>query len=277
MLQTYDHKRSQPVFELENLYFRNNPIFHDVLSGYSEHRLLMGMPIESKLNGELKKSFSQTKQVSMTNGGCNWLHAVVQIKKKKGAYHNRFKEKLTILQALNLNYIGNFSEAIEKLQQFLGTSLDIELTLVMCLFQQNQYQEAYNVLKKFNHSDTWYEKKAGWLWVLKKNIIEILLLMELNRLELVLSRTASFQKRFTKRLKNSGETRVLNFIQLANYYYEYPKNVTSSAFKERVEKSFEWVGAAREDIFVMSFYGWLKSKMEEKGLYYTTLELVQSN
>ena len=82
MLQTYDHRRSQPVFELENLYFRNNPIFHDVLSGYSEHRLLMGMPIESKLNGELKKSFPQTKQVSMTNGGCNWLHAVVQIKKK---------------------------------------------------------------------------------------------------------------------------------------------------------------------------------------------------
>jgi UbiD family decarboxylase len=82
MLQTYDHKREQPVFELENLYFRNNPIFHDVLSGYSEHRLLMGMPIESKLNGELKKSFPQTKQISMTNGGCNWLHAVVQIKKK---------------------------------------------------------------------------------------------------------------------------------------------------------------------------------------------------
>ena len=85
MLQTYDHKRFQPIFELENLYFRNNPIFHDVLSGYSEHRLLMGMPIESKLNGELKKSFSQTKQVSMTNGGCNWLHAVVQIKKKNNS------------------------------------------------------------------------------------------------------------------------------------------------------------------------------------------------
>ena len=82
MLQTYDHKRFQPVFELENLYFRNNPIFHDILSGYSEHRLLMGMPIESKLNGELKKSLPQTIQVSMTKGGSNWLHAVVQIKKK---------------------------------------------------------------------------------------------------------------------------------------------------------------------------------------------------
>ncbi len=82
MLQTYDHHRSQPIFELENLFFRNNPIFHDVLSGFSEHRLLMGMPIESKLNGDLKKAYPQTKQVSMTNGGCNWLHAVVQIKKK---------------------------------------------------------------------------------------------------------------------------------------------------------------------------------------------------
>ncbi len=82
MLQTYDHKRKQPVFELENLYFRNNPIFHDILSGFSEHRLLMGMPIESKLNGELKKAYPQTKKVSMTNGGCNWLHAIVQIIKK---------------------------------------------------------------------------------------------------------------------------------------------------------------------------------------------------
>lgn len=82
MLQTYDHERSQPVFELERMYFRNNPIFHDVLSGFSEHRLLMGMPIESKLNGELKRIFPQVQQVVMTNGGCNWLHTVVQIKKE---------------------------------------------------------------------------------------------------------------------------------------------------------------------------------------------------
>jgi len=43
----------------------------------------MGMPIESKLNRNLKKTFPQIKQVSMTNGGCNWLHSVVQIKKRK--------------------------------------------------------------------------------------------------------------------------------------------------------------------------------------------------
>ncbi len=82
MLRTYDHRRNQPVFELDRLYYRNDPVFHDVLAGYSEHRLLMGMPIESKLNGELKKSFPGVRGVSMTNGGCNWLHAVVCIRKK---------------------------------------------------------------------------------------------------------------------------------------------------------------------------------------------------
>lgn len=85
MLQTYDHPRRQPVFELESLYYRNNPIFHDILSGYSEHRLLMGMPIESKLYGQIRGAHPNTTAVSMTGGGCNWLHAVVQVKKRSAA------------------------------------------------------------------------------------------------------------------------------------------------------------------------------------------------
>ena len=83
MLRTYDMPRKAPVIEIDKLYFRNKAIFHDILSGYGEARLLMGMPIESKLNGILKKKFKQTKQVVLTAGGSNWLHAVVQISKTK--------------------------------------------------------------------------------------------------------------------------------------------------------------------------------------------------
>src|SRR2546428_542263 len=93
MLRTCDFKREQPVFELENLYYRNNPIFHDILSGYSEHRLLMGMPIEAKLNRDVRKEFPRTKKVVMSNGGCNWLHAVVQISKKKNSDAKKVIEK----------------------------------------------------------------------------------------------------------------------------------------------------------------------------------------
>lgn len=85
MLQTYDHRRRQPVFELESLYHRDNPIFHDILAGYGEHRLLMGMPVESKLVGVLRQGMPQTLSVSLTGGGCRWLHAVVRIRKKDEA------------------------------------------------------------------------------------------------------------------------------------------------------------------------------------------------
>lgn len=81
MLRTYDHKRYQPVFELETLYHQDRPIFHDILSGYGEHRLLMGMPVESKINGALQGR-NGFVTASMSGGGCNWLHAVVQIKKR---------------------------------------------------------------------------------------------------------------------------------------------------------------------------------------------------
>ncbi len=93
MLRTYDFARQQPVFELKKLYYRDNAIFHDILSGYAEHRLLMGMPIEAKLNRELKKAIPQTKQVVMSDGGCNWLHAVVQISKKKDSDAKKAIEK----------------------------------------------------------------------------------------------------------------------------------------------------------------------------------------
>ncbi len=93
MLRTYDFKRAQPVFELEGLYFRNNAIFHDILSGYSEHRLLMGMPIEAKLNRDVRKEFLQAKKVVMSDGGCNWLHAVVQISKRKDTDAKKVIEK----------------------------------------------------------------------------------------------------------------------------------------------------------------------------------------
>ena len=82
MLKTYDFRRQQPVFELEKIRFRDNAIFHDILPGYSEHRLLMGLPVESKMLDQVKNVVSSTSQVLLTDGGSNWLTAVIQIKKR---------------------------------------------------------------------------------------------------------------------------------------------------------------------------------------------------
>ena len=82
MLRTYDIKRKQPIFELDKIYLTAYPIYHDILPGYGEHRLLMGLPIESKLFHCVKDVVSGTRAVHLTDGGSNWLVAVIQIKKK---------------------------------------------------------------------------------------------------------------------------------------------------------------------------------------------------
>ncbi len=81
MLRTYDHKRKQPVFELDAIRYRGNAIYYDILAGYMEHRLLMGMPIEAKITNSVK-NIANVKKVRLTDGGCNWLHAVIQLSKR---------------------------------------------------------------------------------------------------------------------------------------------------------------------------------------------------
>jgi UbiD family decarboxylase len=82
MLRTYDYKRKQPVFELDRIRFRNDAIFYDILPGFAEHRLLMGLPVESKMFEVIKNVVPSTKTVHLTDGGSNWLDAVIQIQKR---------------------------------------------------------------------------------------------------------------------------------------------------------------------------------------------------
>lgn len=82
MLRTYDFKRQQPVFELDRIRFRNNAFFQDILPGFSEHRLLMGLPVEAKLYEGVKNVVPSTKTVHLSDGGSNWLTAIIQIHKR---------------------------------------------------------------------------------------------------------------------------------------------------------------------------------------------------
>ncbi len=80
-LRTYDLKRRQPVLELDRIKFRNNAIFHDILPGFLEHQLLMGLPVEAKVFEGVKNVVPSALAVHLTEGGCTWLHAVIQIRK----------------------------------------------------------------------------------------------------------------------------------------------------------------------------------------------------
>lgn len=80
LTETMDIVRQQPVIEIDLITHRRNPIFHALLPGGLEHKILMGMPKEPTIFNEVNKVTKCTGAV-ITPGGASWLHAVVQIEK----------------------------------------------------------------------------------------------------------------------------------------------------------------------------------------------------
>jgi UbiD family decarboxylase len=78
---TYDPVRTQPVIELTGMYTKSDPIFHGILPGGNEHKILMGMPYEPAIYRAVA-GVTGVRNVVLTTGGCGYLHAIVQVKKR---------------------------------------------------------------------------------------------------------------------------------------------------------------------------------------------------
>jgi len=81
LTETPDIVRKQRVAKIKKMFMKKDPIYHAWLPGGLEHKLLMGMPREPTIFREVGKVCA-CKDVSITPGGCSWLHAIVSIKKK---------------------------------------------------------------------------------------------------------------------------------------------------------------------------------------------------
>jgi len=79
---TWDKIRKQPVVEITRIAYRKNPIYHALVPGRAEHKILMGMPKEVDIFQAVNQ-VCRCLDVSMTSGGCSWLHSIVQIRKEK--------------------------------------------------------------------------------------------------------------------------------------------------------------------------------------------------
>ncbi|MEL0652809.1 hypothetical protein V6246_15415 [Algibacter sp. TI.3.09] len=205
-----------------------------------------------------------------------------EMQNAQNKYFNSFILKHHLLLGLNLNFSNKQNEAILLLEQInpkkhddIESLLGIRLSLIVFYFQNNEFKKAHQLFSKFYHTDNWYTEKKGKEWTMKKNIIEILLHIELNNIDLVESRLLSFKRSHFNYLKSINQERVIIFLGFVEQFYKNPESITSEAFKNTVEQSFVWISNEKEDIFVMSFYAWLKSKMESEALYLTTLNLTR--
>jgi len=96
ILGTLDSERRQPVVSVTGFFYKEDPIYHAILPGGYEHRVLMGMPRAAAIWVGLERRGIAVEDLSLTPGSGGWLHCVVSIKKK-----SKTDGKDAILTALN--------------------------------------------------------------------------------------------------------------------------------------------------------------------------------
>jgi len=78
---TYDVIRREPVVNITRIIHRKDPIYHGILPSGPEHLLMMGMPYEPRIYRAVGE-VTNVRNVILTEGGCCYLHAIIQIEKQ---------------------------------------------------------------------------------------------------------------------------------------------------------------------------------------------------
>jgi len=196
----------------------------------------------------------------------------------------QFFPRYSLLIAANYSLLGKSELAITELEELLKNKkvrlkpselLNAQLNLGVYLFQQERYKEANRILINIGHSDKWCEKKMGKEWVLRKNMVELVVLYDLGKEDLAENRLRSIERNFAPMWDNPIYSRVKNFLVLIRQFMHNPEQVTSEAFMQKVYSSTEYLPNEREDLVAIGFYAWLKSKMKGEKYYPVLLGIMQ--
>ena len=82
LTNTYDVVRVQPVFRIDRIARRKNAVYHALLPGGNEHRLLMGAPRTPTIFAAVREAGVEVTNVHLTVGGSGWLDCVLAIRKR---------------------------------------------------------------------------------------------------------------------------------------------------------------------------------------------------
>ena len=209
----------------------------------------------------------------------NLMHAQMQLQNKR--YYPLFCLRYSLMLSLNKNYKGEPANALAIAEKALKDAdkkadpsdvNDLRLAIIVfCLQQEDHVVSKY--MRQYVHTDSWYEKKLGMVYAIRKSLVEILMHIQFENTELALSRLKSFKRRYKKYLAEVSETRVMDYVLLLEKYVLKPEIATTTAFKQGIEAMVQ--PNAQEDIFVLSFLGWLLAKAYKKPVYEVTLGLMK--
>lgn len=257
--------------------------------------------VESYLQNRLKKI--EKKEGSSVYGMYFWelkyfhAHACYRLKKidqakeilssinlEKGEIHKVKKDhlhcKVSLLHWACEFYANDIDAGIQRLlllesdpvfQNDSIFDLDRKMNLITSFFAKSNYKRANSVLLSIGHSGQWLQKKKGLEWRVKFQLIELIVLYENGKIDLVLTKIKSIQRLIKEVVKiNPNYKNLVVFLQIIQ------KSIDQGGFVglDKELEQFDFNPFKQENIQAMAFYAYLKSKIKQEDYYSTLLELV---
>ncbi len=198
----------------------------------------------------------------------------------------QFYPRYVFLKTANLSFLRRLEEATALMEELLekeGNSFGIRnlLTAQMGLsffyFAQENYKKANLILMRMPHSDKFCEQKMGKEWVLKKNLGELIIQIELKNPELAMNKIRTIERSFRDLLGQDAYRNVKGYLTLLKELLNQPDLIEHREFMQVIEGALNFVPREQEDLQAISFYAWIRAKMMKRRYYDVLLELSAGN
>lgn len=184
-----------------------------------------------------------------------------------------------LLKASIMNFDGDNEKAISTLEYALtrpelltAERMNVRLNLTVCYFQINQFKLAHQTLNHLDIGDKKCEQILGKEWLFKKILIEMIILIELDYQELILTRMRSVKRMYQSFLNEPLNEWMELFVNALQLMLSDPESLSNEKVAARLDEMVSRWPVNREDLHAMTFRCWLLSKVQRRPYYEVLIE-----
>jgi len=191
--------------------------------------------------------------------------------------------KAISLRATLMSYTHRVNEAIALMTTVIDPAkkrsyitdrkerYNVRLNLAVAHFHENDFRKAFKTIQLMGHKDAWLGKHLGREWLYKKQLIELIIQVELGRADVATAILRHIRGEYSDFLSQPIYQRAAQFMDFVALYLDDPNMVTTPEFQQKVKAAgLGW--GDMEDVQAITFFCWLRSKMTGKPYYEVLLE-----
>jgi len=214
------------------------------------------------------------------NSSQHLLRLNALMKKDEVVFKNYSPRYISLKSSIDI-FEGNLKEAIDEHKHFLENStiklslkdqLNLSLNLVGYYCCEESFSKANKILLYVNQSDNFYQNHMGREWLVRKDLVRVLVQVELGNIEIAIRILESLKQKHADMFSSEQYAMVQIYINTLLMYLKDPYQTSLQAIADMEKKTNFKDERLYDDPKLLAFYAWLKSKITKKNLYQSMLQ-----